>query len=300
MKLPQKPGGSPRRVDSRTVLVLLAVLGLQVVIVLVIVAVAFPDWRPAFLDGASREPALPGRLVAMPSAPDAGAPDVSPKPTDAAASRMLFGDSGRAVLGDQVPEAPRAASPGSSSPSASHLPPPPPGSAPAVDKASRADQLAFEQYLDWLRTVELERLSLRTWGEHHLSTGETLIQPDPAQRRQVLHLAGQEVSAFRQRILRTKPVVPADCRIVDQYFMGAIAQEGSQAADLLEALEQQDADRVRQLQHSGTGRIDRDLTVANAKLEQTLRKRGQPLVLRIETGVDASLLGALTELPAPH
>jgi hypothetical protein len=153
--------------------------------------------------------------------------------------------------------------------------------------------MSFRRYIDWLRTVELERQSLRAWGERRLTAGDPAAPPEPAVRRQELHLAGQEVGAFRQRILRTKPVVPPDCRIVDQYYMGALSYEGSQTAEFVQALEQGAADRVRQLQRGGTGRIDRDLTVANAKLEQTFRKRGQPQELRLEMGADASLLGAL-------
>jgi len=292
MKFPPKPSDPRRRADSRTVLVLLAVVGLQVVIVLVIVAVAFPDWRPAFLRDASQEAAMPDRLVA-PGLPNAEAPGDATRPvapTDTAASRMLFGGPGSAVLGDHVPAPPPRPAPERSA-SIPNLPTP----RSETDTPNATEQTAFQRYLDWLRAVELERLSLRTWGEHHLSAGEPATPSEPAQRRQVLHLAGQEVRAFRQRILRTRPVVPPECRIVDQYYMGALSQEASQTIDLLEAMEQQDVDQTRQFQRLGTGRVDRDLTVANAKLEQTLRKHGQPPALRIEMGAGASLLGALAE-----
>lgn len=295
MKFSPRPGGPPRRTDSRAVLVVLAVLGLQAVILYLIVAVAFPDWRPAFLVGEPDQPAIPSRLALPPATQSTEGTQVAP--TDAAASRMLFGGPGSAVLGDRVPTAPTpsvsTSAPGRSMASSPYEPH---ATLPrAQEPPSPAAQMAFQRYLEWLRTAELERQSLRSWGQHHLPSDAAASESDPAQRREILRQAGEEVSAFRQRVLRTKPIVPADCRVVDQYYMAALAQEGAEAAALLDALEQQDRDRIRQLQRRGTAGIDRDLTVANSKLEQTFRKRGEPVTLRLEMGPDASLLGALTE-----
>jgi hypothetical protein len=271
------------------VTVLVTALALQGVIVYLVIAVAFPDWRPAFLGGASQEPPIPGRLVAAPTTPGTDPQAISP--TDAATSRMLFGSPGSAVLGNRVPTAPRPA-PAATSGAAMSTPHQP--SLNRMDTPSPAAQLAFERYLDWLRSVELERQGLRAWGERHLPKGLSPSATEPAQQRPVLRLARQEVNAFRQRIVRTKPIVPPDCRIVDQYYMGAIAREGTQTSDFLDALGYAGDTPTGQIDHHGTGGIDRDLTIANARLEQTFRKRGLPATLRLEMGPDASLLGILT------
>lgn len=154
--------------------------------------------------------------------------------------------------------------------------------------------MAFQRYLDWLRSVELERQGLRAWGEQHLPADWRPSTTELAQQRPLLHQARQEVSAFRQRVLQSKPLVPSDCRIVDQYYMGVLTQEGAQTAAYLDALGQADPEPARHLERRGTAGIDRDLTIANAKLEQTFRQRGIPATLRLEMGPDASLLGALT------
>jgi hypothetical protein len=201
---------------------------------------------------------------------------------------MLFGGSGSAVLGDRVPEAPH--------PSADPAEPAVPRSAgPEIARAdtpSPAARMAFQRYLEWLRQVELERLRLRSWGEEHLPE-VVAAAPGSAERKQAVRLALAEVRAFSQRVVRTKPVVPADCRIVDQYYMGALAREGAGATDLVEALQAGDAEEVRRRQKAAINAVDRDLTVANAKLEQTFRKRGAPVTLHLETGAVASILGVL-------
>lgn len=287
MKLPPKSGGSPRRADSRAVTMWVTALVLPVAIAYLVIAVAFPDWRPAFLGGASQEPPIPGRLVAAP-----GADPQAISPTDAATSRMLFGSPGSSVLGNRVPTAPRPA-PAAPSSSTTPMPPPPAG---RVEAPNPVAQMAFQQYLDWLRSVEWERQGLRLWGEQHLPVDLSTLATEGDPQRQLLRQARQQVSAFRQRIVRTKPIVPPDCRLVDQYYMGAISREGSQASDLLETA----GPGSEVLGRSGTGSVDRDLTVANAKLEQLFRKRGLPVTLRLEMGPDASLLGMLAAKRTTH
>jgi hypothetical protein len=271
------------------VLLVLGALALSGLIVYGLVALSFPDWRPSFLGGNPEEVLLPGRS-ALPSPPSAAVlPGPEPAaPTDTAASRMLFGGSGSAVLGDRVPEAShRSANP--ADPAGPRMAGP---RTTLPETPSPAARMAFQRYAEWLRQVELERLRLRNWGEEHLPE-VVAATPGSPERKQTVREALAEVRAFSQRVVRTKPVVPADCRIVDQYYMGALDREAAGAAALVEALEAGNEDESRRLQKAAIGAVDRDLTVANAKLEQTFRKRGEPVTLHLETGAAASLLGVL-------
>lgn len=289
MKSPSLGGGPRRPPDSRSVLLVLGALVLSGLIVYALVALSFPDWRPSFLGDNPEEVPLPGRSALTSAPSDAVIPGPKPAaPPDTAASRMLFGGSGSAVLGDRVPEAPRpSADPAERAASRSAGP-----ERGQPDTPSPAARMAFQRYLEWLRQVELERLRLRNWGEQHLPD-VVAAAPGSPERKQAVRLALAEARAFSQRVVRTKPVVPADCRIVDQYYMGALDREAAGAAALVDALDAGNEDEARRVQKAATGAVDRDLTVANANLEQTFRKRGEPVTLHLETGAVASILGVL-------
>jgi hypothetical protein len=62
---------------------------------------------------------------------------------------------------------------------------------------------------------------------------------------------------------------------------------------LLDALVRKDIGRIKQIGRTATGRIDRNLGMANMRLEQAYRGRGLNQQFRIETGGNASMLGGL-------
>lgn len=176
------------------------------------------------------------------------------------------------------------------------------------------DNSDFDRYLRWLQFVEQERSGLRAQGETESfrmiegfyqaalgladpDTNDAVLQQQFNQNIQVtLNRTIAAIRLFRQNILRTKPPVPTDCKALDQYYMAAMEQEGIVTANLIEALARKDIGRIKMLAKGGTGSIDRNLGMANLRLEQVYRSRGLNQQFRIETGGNASMLGGMMGL----
>lgn len=176
------------------------------------------------------------------------------------------------------------------------------------------DNRDFDRYVRWLQYVEQERAGLRAQGEtesfrmidnfYQAALGlanpdanDALLQQQFDRNMQLtLQRTVAAIQLFRQNIIRTKPPVPPDCKALDQYYMAAMEQEGVATASLLEALARKDIGRIKQISRMGTGNIDRNLGMANRKLEEVYRGRGLNQQFRIETGGNASMLGGLMGL----
>jgi len=111
--------------------------------------------------------------------------------------------------------------------------------------------------------------------------------------RNQLNRAVADVRLFRANIIRSKPPVPPDCKVVDSYYMRAVDREGQQTAIVLDALARGDAGTIQRVGSSGVGSIDQDLGNANLALERAFRGRGLDPQFRIETGKSSSMLGSL-------
>jgi hypothetical protein len=180
------------------------------------------------------------------------------------------------------------------------------------------DNSDFDKYLRWLQYVEQERAGLRAQGEtesfrmidQFYQTMLGLADPDTndaALQRQMdanlqvtLQRTVAAIRLFRSNVMRTKPPVPADCQALDRYYMSAMEQEGTTTAALMDAMARKDIGRIKMLSKSGVGSIDKDLGMANLKLEQVYKSRGLNQQFRIETGGNSSMLGGMLGLGGLH
>ena len=261
---------------------------------------------------------LPGGRPPAPGQPVTGA---VPKPTDpnmapnvmmAPGSAAPTGSSVTQVTGVQTPTAPAVIAapnqPIPAGPSAVAAPnrPTPKPEAPAV-----VDNSDLDRYIRWLQYVEQERQGLRAMGETESfrmidgfyqaalgladpDSNDAVIQQQFNQNLMVtLNRAVAASRMFRTNIMRTKPAVPSDCKALDQYYMAAMDEESTQTVALLDALVRKDIGRIKQIGRTAAGRIDKNLGMANLRLEQTYRGRGLNQQFRIETGGNSSMLGGL-------
>lgn len=269
-------------------------------------------------------PTGPGAMLGRNPVPPPGPPvTATNKGPDGIAPSVLMGPGGQAPSGPSVVSSPGTPDlPAGPSPLQQTPPQPRPGQSPlqqpnrAMPQAPPAppDNSDFDRYLRWMQFVENERSGLRAQGEteafrtvegfYQIMLG--LADPDSndaameRQFQQSLQLQIRRTVAaiqlFRTNIMRTRPPVPSDCKALDQYYLSAVSQEGVQTAALLDALSRRDIGAIRRVGKTGVAKIDRDLGMANRKLEEVYRQRGLNQQFQIETGGNSSMLGGLIGL----
>jgi hypothetical protein len=248
----------------------------------------------------------------MGAVPKPNAPNLAPSVVMAPGSTAPGAPSVTNATGVQTPTAPPVlAAPNQPAPAAPSVAQAPNRPLPKPDAPAVVDNSDLDRYIRWLQFVETERQGLRAMGETESfrmidsfyqtamgladpDSNDAMIQRQFDQNIQVtLNRAVTATRMFRQNIMRTKPAVPSDCKALDQYYMAAMEEEGMQTVQLLDALVRKDIGRIKQIGRTATGRIDRNLGMANMRLEQAYRGRGLNQQFRIETGGNASMLGGL-------
>jgi hypothetical protein len=275
-------------------------------------------------------PAGPGAVSAATPPPIIGAPVTgNARPGSDTAPSMIMAPGAAAPARPSVISGPsRLPTPGPS-PIESIAQPRPPGpspvasvpqprapGAPMVQNPSPTppappDNRDFDQYLRWLQRVENFRAALRAQGETQsfslindfYSTMMMLSDPTAddgrvqaqfnANLNNKLRAVVNDIRLTWRNINRTKPPVPLDCSVVDQFYMHAVVAEGEATTALLEALAQKDIGRIKAIGRMTTGQIDRDLGQANRALKKAFEGRGLNQIYEIETGKGSSMLGGL-------
>ncbi|MGV3723621.1 MAG: hypothetical protein ACO1SX_22215 [Actinomycetota bacterium] len=196
------------------------------------------------------------------------------------------------------PSAPMTAAPNRAQPPPQAPPPPP-------------NNNDLDRYVLWLQYVEQERQGLRAMGETEsfrmiegfYQTALGLADPDSNDamiqqqfNQNLMRTLNNAVFAarkFQQNVISTKPKVPSDCLALDQYYMAAMKEESEQTVMLLNALVRKDIGQIKRIGNTASGRINKNLGMANLRLEQVYRGRGLNQQFRIETGGNASMLGGM-------
>lgn len=185
--------------------------------------------------------------------------------------------------------------------------PPPPKPQPRPQQPP--DHRDLERYLEWLRYVENERVTLRAQAQGPLLTEmlaplqNALALTDPDVNENVLMAQDQQrkgmlfrniqraMHVFHANVRRTKPPVPQDCRVVDFHFMGAMQLESELEMAVINAFLKNDLGRLMVLKQTGVRGIDSRLRQANFALRQVFRGRNLPESFEITSGNGAGLGG---------
>ncbi len=180
---------------------------------------------------------------------------------------------------------------------------------PAPQPQQPPDHRDLERYLEWLRYVENERVTLRAQAQGPLlnemmaplqnalaltdpDVNENVLMAQDQQRKGLLFRNIQRaMHVFHANVRRTKPPVPQDCRVVDLHFMGAMQLESELEMAVIDAFLKNDLGRLMVLKQTGVKGIDNRLRQANFALRQVFRGRNLPESFEITSGSGAGIGG---------
>jgi len=179
------------------------------------------------------------------------------------------------------------------------------GNAPAEPVVTEPLRDDLERYVRWLRYAENERARVRLRNQNIRAKLDALESAaTPAERRQqeqqVRETARLAVTAVRDLpwVLRTKrPRVPAEFRDVDRYYRGALEQEAAVTVSALEAVAENDTQRIANLRRTGAANFGVELRRANVELTKIYEGQKVDQPFQVQSTAGASMV---TELIRPE